>query len=352
MRVFRCAHCAQVVFFENTRCTRCGAELGFDPESLELRTLEPEGNGLRSLTDPSDSRRWRFCANHVLAACNWLVALEGSALCRSCRVTRVRPPDGDPEGLAAFARAERAKRRLVWQVLGLGLPLAPRDEDPGGIAFELLWSPQGGIVTGHQDGVITVDLRESDDVRRERLRIELDEPYRTLLGHFRHEIGHYYWSLLVAGPAVGWFRALFGDERSDYAGAMDRHYQQGPTSGWESSYVSAYASMHPFEDWAESFAHYLHMRDVLEMAASFRMTLAGPPGGSAGSQLSADPGAAVAHPDFDGLLEAWIPLGIALNAVNRAMGKEDLYPFVLAPQVTEKLRFVHDRVVAWGGGSA
>lgn len=330
MRAFACDNCGQLLFFENSLCLRCGRALGFVPSRLDIVELgQPEAAGLRK------------CANAVLAQCNWMVE-EGDPdpLCRSCRLTRKRPADDDPPGLAAFAKAEAAKRRLIFQLLDLALPIG---DD---LAFDLLSSRAGPVVTGHNDGVITIDLAESDDSRRERRRAELDEPYRTVLGHFRHEIGHYYEPILVERTGdLERARSLFGDNRLDYSEALERHYEQGPPPDWSDRHVSAYASMHPWEDWAETFAHYLHIRDTLQTAAAFGLIVAGPDLVQDAS-LSATPAPDAADRPFEAIVDDWLPLTYALNAVNRSMGHEDLYPFTLARTVIEKLAFVHDRVGA------
>jgi hypothetical protein len=329
MRAFTCERCGQLVFFENSLCLRCSSPLGLLPSRLEIVVLGGErADGAQP------------CANQALAACNWLVERgEPSGLCRSCRLTRTRPADGDDGGLAAFARAEAAKRRLVYQLLDLRLSIGEE------LAFDLL-SRTGDepIVTGHDAGVITVDLAESDDAWREHIRAELDEPYRTLLGHFRHEIGHYYWPMLVQGvePLARW-RALFGDERLDYDASLSRHYEEGPPADWAERHVSAYATMHPWEDWAETFAHYLHIRDTLQTAAAFGLIVAGPEV-TADRSLTAAPELGTGERPLEAIIADWLPLTYALNQVNRSMGRGDLYPFTLAPNVIEKLSFVHEQV--------
>ncbi len=334
----------------------------------------------RDLADavPPRRRRWhRRCANAELAACNWLVQaptpVEGDAgtdpggLCVCCRLTRVRPAEADPVGRERFERAEAAKRRLVAQLLDLGLPVVPKSVDSaGGLAFDLLNSTERKVVTGHSDGVITLDLAESDDAHRELVRTQLGEPYRTLLGHFRHEVGHYYWgSLVSADPARSdAFRHLFGDPDIDYSAALDRHYADGPPVDWRETYVSAYATMHPWEDWAETFAHYLHIRDTLRTAAEFGLRVDGPdldafgvpahrhaaepgrPGGLGGHRAARSPSPAAAD-----IIAQWLPLTYALNAINRSMGRDDLYPFVLTPAVQAKLAFVHDVIGATASGA-
>ena len=313
MRAFTCANCHRLAPFESDRCLHCGADHGFDWDDRDLVAFWP----------PERAR----CAHRRTAACNAVVATEGDA-CLACALTRTRPADGDATGLARFAEAEAAKRRLVFELAELGLPLGD------GLAFDLLSSEAGPVTTGHADGVVTIDLAEVDDSHREAVRARMAEPYRTVLGHLRHEIGHYYQPIVVTDWDA--CRALFGDERADYSEAMDRHYEHGAPDDWPARYVSAYATMHPWEDWAETFAHYLHIADTLQTALAYGVRVDGPPG----LEL-----AAVGEEDFATLIGDWLPLTYALNALNRSMGAEDLYPFVLAPDVIEKLGFVHGCVV-------
>ena len=334
MRAFTCPNCQQLVVFENAVCLRCGTGLGFCPETREIVAVPNHG-----WEGP-----WR-CANSMLAGCNWLVA-GAAELCASCALTRTRPHDGDLAAgpiAEAFVAAEAAKRRLVFQLLELGLPgVSPHGQVEGSPVFDLMTEVGEPVTTGHLEGVITVDLAESDDVHRERMRRELGEPYRTVLGHLRHEIGHHYWAPLAGGNARDEYRALFGDESVDYREALERHYEQGPPPGWVDRFVSAYATAHPWEDWAETFAHYLHIRDTLQTAAAFGLLVVGP---RLDPALMAAPSSAREH-RFDDVVADWLPLTYALNAVNRSMGKDDLYPFVLSPPAVQKLAFVHDRVEA------
>ena len=334
MRAFACGNCGQLLFFENTVCLRCGSPLGFVESRLDLITLgDPDGAG----------DGLRRCANTVLASCNWMLSQDDAkALCGSCRLTRTRPGDGDFQALAAFAQAESAKRRLLFQLLDMALPVR-RDS----LRFDLLSSAGGPVATGHEDGLITIDLAESDDVRREQRRAELGEPYRTMLGHFRHEIAHYYWPLLVErdAAALDRCRALFGDERADYAAAQERHYAEGPPADWEQAHVSAYATMHPWEDWAETFAHYLHIRDTLQTAGAFGLVVAGPDPVD-DPALTSVPKVDTREESIESVIASWLPLTYALNAVNRSMGLGDLYSFTLAPAVIDKLGYVHQMILA------
>jgi hypothetical protein len=352
------------VAFENVQCLTCGSPLAFSVTMRRIVVLvpgpaQPGGSGSTlEFRLAAGSPAERPCANARVAACNWLaVEHDANGLCLSCRLTRTRPGDDDTVALTAFVRAEAAKRRLVYQLLDLGLPVLPwMDDAERGLAVDLLSSRDQPVVTGHADGVITIDLAEGDDPHREAVRVDLHEAYRTLLGHLRHESGHYFWRLLAGGPGqVDAFRQLFGDERADYQQAVDQHYAGGPPSVWEQNYVSAYATMHPWEDWAETFAHYLHLRDVLQTAQAYGLAVRRrvSDGQGAGVLDTLDDLDAVgADQGIASLVDRWLPLSYALNAVNRSMGKGDLYPFVLTPPVIAKLDAVHSAVRAAAGKDA
>jgi hypothetical protein len=344
-RRYQC-RCAQPIFFGNSRCLACGRELGFDPGTLTMLALEP------------GQVNWQRCANAALCGCNWLVpaaenaqAPQHGGRCRACRLNRTIPDLDQGCNAELWSRIEVAKRRLVSQLLALGLPVQSRvSEDPArGVMFDFLKGAAGGeaVVTGHAAGVVTLDVGEADDATRERVRGALAEPYRTLLGHLRHEIGHYYWERLVA--ASGWlqpFRNRFGDERADYAAALARHYREGPAPDWAGRSVSAYASSHPWEDWAETFAHYLHMVDTLDTALSFglegdEVETGFKPYGPEALDAPGDPGAE----RFLGFVNAWLPITGLMNELARSMGQPDFYPFVLSASAVAKLHLVH-RVVA------
>lgn len=293
---------------------------------------------------------WTACANRGWD-CNWLLPADaGVARCFACRSNRNRPASDDTIALEKLAEASKAKRRLLIQLADLGLPVDLYHDREGGLAFDLLssYSGDGPVTTGHASGVITIDLVETLDDYRERLRIQLGEPYRTMLGHFRHEVGHYYqWILVEQGPRIDECRELFGDERASYADALDRHYHKGAPDGWEASYISEYATMHPWEDFAETFAHYLHITDTLSTAATGGMALQA---ARLDGLVDADvvPRASYADVGIDELLADWRWSSMFFNAVNHAMGKGDLYPFRLVEPVVAKLAFVHDVISETG----
>ncbi len=347
MKIFHCDHCQQLVFFENVRCLSCDHALAYVPDLEDLVALEPAGENVwRPATRGATGVTYRLCANYDREnVCNWAVAAEDpEPLCRSCRLTRVIPDLSQPGHKNAWYRLEVAKRRLIYSLLRLGLPIQSKTADPErGVAFELLAdSGDAPVLTGHNEGVITINVAEADDAEREQRRLQLHEPYRTLLGHFRHEIGHYYWDRLVAGSdRLDAFRACFGDEREDYAAALKSHYDGGAPDRWQERFVSAYASAHAWEDWAETWAHYLHMTDTLETAAACGLTLR--------PRRADEPSLRTAGQDrplgsFESKIDAWFPLTYVLNNLNRGLGLPDGYPFVLSPTVVEKLRFVHDAV--------
>lgn len=343
MRVFHCDGCGQTVFFENSVCVACERTLAYLPELGAMAALEPLDDGTwRSLAPASDGAEVRLCENGIThAICNWAVAMEDAdSLCRSCRLTQMLPALDVGGNLEAWRKLEAAKRRLVYTLLDLGLPL-------DGLRYRFLSDDgddvQGSVLTGHEDGIITINIAEADDLERERRRLNLHEPYRTLLGHFRHEVGHYYWDRLIRdGDRLQAFRECFGDERQDYASALQRHYERGPAPQWQVSHVSAYASAHPWEDWAETWAHYLHMLDSLETAVRCGVRIR--PQRDDEPSLTSWDGTPLEQRPFDMLIREWLALTYVLNNLNRSLGLADGYPFVLAEPVIRKLRFVHENL--------
>ena len=353
-RAYFC-RCGRPVFFRNSVCLACKTPLGYEPHLRQVLPLAPasEPELWQLATDGVSSEKYLRCANlDSSAGCNWLVLEQDAAdnprkLCIACRLNRTIPDLSVPENGVLWGRVEAAKRRLVSSLIALNLPVDSRvDQDTQrGLAFDFLSSPPEGprVLTGHADGIITINIEEANDSARERIREELREPYRTLLGHLRHEAGHYYWGRLIAGSTwLDDFRTLFGDERQDYAAALQRNYQQGPLPGWEQQYVSAYASVHPWEDWAETWAHYLHIVDVLDTALSFgldirKLEMEIEPFGRQALFRPNEPGGE----RFLAVLNAWIELTAVLNELSRSMGQPDLYPFALPHPAVAKLHFIH-----------
>lgn len=328
MQRFSCPVCSAELFFDDATCAACGTDLAFE-------------RGPRAFAPLGDRHA---CRNRALIGCPWAAPTPG-ALCSACELTRSRPADDHGRAVEHWALAERATRHVVVELDRLGLAVEPRRGDEG-LAIEMAWSDDGSVTIGHAGGVITLDAGEADDARRADLRDQLGERYRTMLGHLRHELGHYWWPRLVGDGGetrLERFRAAFGDERGDYQAAIDRHYAEGPPDGWEDRYVSAYATMHPWEDWAETFAHYLHLRDSLDTAAAFGLRVAQPT--LADDQEVDATTSADEHPvDVDRVLHQWGALAVAVNALNRSMDLPDLYPFVLTDAVRAKLRVVADLV--------
>lgn len=355
MKDFLCDYCGQAVFFENVQCVNCRHSLGYLPDVAAMSALQPTDNGYwRALAPGAQGRHYRPCQNYSeYQVCNWLTPADNpEPFCLSCRLNRTIPNLSIPENIGYWYRLEVAKRRLVYTLLALRLPLFNKIDDPErGLAFDFLADPDdpfqesAKVFTGHANGVITINVAEADDAVREKMRLDMNERYRTVLGHFRHEIGHYYWELLVKDSAwLGSFRELFGDERQDYDAALQRHYREGPPADWQQRFISAYASSHPWEDWAETWAHYLHIVDTLETAESFGLTFR--PEQSQTPALVA--GWNQQSGAFEDLLERWLTLTFAINSINRSMGLKDLYPFVFSAPAVNKMRFAHQLIRAGG----
>lgn len=354
VRAFNC-QCGSPIFFRNSVCLACGTPLGYAPELARLLPLAPGAAPGVWLEWGTDGPQYCHCTNlDTPAVCNWLVPGEEAhlheGLCRSCRLNRFIPDLQDPQhpdnGLL-WGRIEHAKRRLVSNLLVMGLPVASRETEDTqeGLMFDLLRDPPGGppVMTGHANGLITLNVLEADDVHRERVRSNMNEPYRTLVGHLRHEVGHYYWDRLIQG--THWmepFRALFGDETQDYAQSLQRYYDNGPPPDWQLGFVSAYATSHPWEAWAECWAHYMHMSDMVDTANSYGLSLDH-------NRLEVQPFTreVLYEPDHPAaekyltFINHWAELTMLMNGMTRAMGQPDLYPFVLPYRVVAKLHFIH-----------
>jgi len=345
MKLFKCQSCGQSVYFENRFCGSCGHALGYMPVYGQMAAIEPSGDDWVALTPKRPMVK--YCANVEPDACNWLLPAESThRFCLACRHNRTIPDLNAGDNLNRWRRMEFAKHRLFYTLIALRLPLKNTNDDPAhALTFDFLAEDPTTnikILTGHDDGLITINLNEADDALREKLRTAMGEPYRTLLGHFRHEVGHYFWDVLVrdAGRLEA-CRAVFGDDREDYGKALKRHYRDGPPGNWQESFISSYATAHPWEDFAETWAHYLHIVDTLETASTFGLRIH--PVTTRNKALHADI-------DFDPhhaasmqvLIDAWLPLTFAVNSLNRSMGHADLYPFIVSAPVVTKLQFIHD----------
>ena len=312
--------CGRSVFFDNHSCGNCGRRLAFDPVTLTMQAEESPGSGLE------------FCANRDSASrCNWLAQIGGNSggnsggTCLSCASSEIIPALSKPENRDRWRKLERSKRRLLYDLLRLGLPV-----DASKLRFvfkeDRRTNPdvhEDQVNIGHAEGVITINAAEADDVYREQMRAQMNEPYRTLLGHFRHEAGHYYFDVVLDDEGRGRARALFGDESEAYDAALQRHYRDGPRPDWRKNYVSGYASAHPAEDWAETWAHYLHICAVLEAAATNGLWTG---------------------PDSGDWLGGFVDLVIRINEITRSLGLVDAYPFVITEPVARKIAFVHEAV--------
>ncbi|MCP8689110.1 zinc-binding metallopeptidase family protein [Marinobacterium sedimentorum] len=352
MKLFTCEHCGQTLYFDNFSCIRCQHELGFLPDKMVLAALQAQGEHWVAVDAKPGEPGYRKCANyseHNL--CNWMIAdSDPCKYCVACRLTQTIPDLSIEGNKTLWHRLEAEKRRLVFSLMRLDLPLDPKPEpDADGLAFAFLSDDPSKafhedderVLTGHAAGLITLNIAEADNAIREDMRQQMAEPYRTLLGHFRHESGHYYWDRLVQNSE--WlvpFRTLFGDETRNYQQSLQSHYKTGAPADWQNSFVSTYASSHPWEDWAETWAHYLHIADTLETARAFGLRVK--PRVEEAEELSTGvPFDPYRSRNFEPLIEQWLPVTYALNNLNQSMGHPDLYPFILAPLAIEKLSFVH-----------
>jgi hypothetical protein len=358
VKLFSCTHCGQVLYFENSRCEKCQYSLGFEATQRQLLPLMAEAGGqtYRLYGEP-EGTVYSYCANHEHGVCNWLVPTDSATpFCTACALNHTIPDLSQPGYLGRWRSLEVAKHRLVYSLLCLHLPVVSKTVYPKeGLQFDFKadegTSAEQKVLTGHDNGLITINIAEADDIEREQARQSMNEVYRTLLGHFRHEVGHYYWDRLIDdAPPLAEFRQLFGDDRADYSEALKNHYDKGAPADWPQHFISSYASSHPWEDWAETWAHYLHILDTLQTAYAFGLRL---------DPLDASPEqglrAAMQDPfqvaDFKQIMAMWLPLTFAMNSLNRSMGQPDPYPFIISPAVAGKLAFIH-RVAGGRAGVA
>jgi len=363
MQTFTC-NCGNRLFFENSMCMQCHSDTGFLPDLLRLVPLTAVADQ-KWISEQMPDRLYRKCTNYSLHhVCNWMVADEDdNEYCLSCRLNKIIPDLTKEANYKRWHRMERAKRRTLYNLFRLGLQVVDRKSDPvHGLEFQFMedikrYDPYSEelvtykqIKTGHQTGTITINIAEADHSHREAVRENMNEPYRTTLGHVRHETGHYFWYRLVDDAAMlDRFRELFGDERDDYQQSLQRYYQNGPQPDWQDNFISAYASAHAWEDWAETWAHYLHITDTMETAYDFGLSIEGrvlPPPLNVGEDKKVFANEYLHAIAFDDLLTDWMRLTILMNALNRSMGLRDAYPFSVSAGVADKLRFVHQVIAA------
>lgn len=337
MKRFIC-QCGQETFFQNMHCNACGVQLGFSPSKQTVLALYDHEKDPQWLRYDGLANTYRVCQHrdHEIQ-CNWLIDGESDHVqCISCRTTRTIPMLDQPDNLRRWAIMESNKRRMIYGLLDMGLTITGYTEDKDeGVAFDFLEDQRTNssiyeehILSGHAKGIVTINVAEADGSYREATREAMNESFRSLLGHFRHEIGHYYWERLIPHSTnYAEFQHLFGDETQDYRKALDDYYLKGPEDNWQKSYISAYASMHPLEDWAETWSHYMLMRETIETAFNYQIC----------PKLTA-------YSDFDVWMTEWMQLIVVLNALSRSIGNADAYPFVISNTVRFKLKFIHHLV--------
>ncbi|MCI4665817.1 MAG: putative zinc-binding peptidase [Neomegalonema sp.] len=319
MKIYTCPNCDQPLFFDNLVCA-CGTEVAFDPEA----------DAFVELATP--------CANRAVIGCNWAgetADKDGDIYCRSCTMSEIVPAHHVGDNLEDWGEAEAAKR---WVLANLGRWGWFKSTDPGRrpvfhMRSEKTRDGDVSVIMGHSDGVITINVSEADDVERVRRREKFNEAQRTMIGHFRHEIAHFLFLRMFHDPSrLADFREIFGDESADYGEALKKYYTEGAPKDWNATFISAYATAHPHEDWAESCAHFLHLTDIVDSFYATGLKGAGAPTNSYDAYAENDP---------NRLIEIGARLGVALNHVNRSMGVADIYPFVHTPAIRTKLAFAH-----------
>lgn len=345
MKLFKCQNCGNTIHFNNDVCLACNSRIGYVRKLFDMSALTPNDDGSwNALADSGQS--YFFCENATEGACNWLVpAGIGESFCLACRFNLTIPDLSIPENHDRWRRVEQAKKHLFYSLTRWDLPMPRRVDDPEhGLAFEFLADllDQNGytaetVLIGHNNGLIQINIAEADDAERERRRALMGEPFRTLIGHFRHEVGHFYWDLLVKDrDGIAAFSEVFGDPSQDYDIALQNHYANGAPPDWQQNFISAYASSHPWEDFAETWAHCFHMVDGLETARAYGIFPSASPAGAI-PPTEVDPYEAT---NIDQIIAAWVPLTVAINSINRSLGQPDLYPFVLTDAIVRKIDYV------------
>ena len=348
MQGFTC-RCDAQIFFENSVCVNCGSELGWCPHCNTMRAIVADSQGQYFCTEPSCAKPLSKCHNYAIEkVCNRCIPADQtdaivSQLCDYCRFNDTIPDLSIDGNWEKWRQIEIAKRRLLYTLDRLKVPYGSAADNfhlPLSFDFKadserkrLLWfnvGKQEQVYTGHANGKVTLNIREADNVEREKARVSFGEAHRTLIGHFRHEIGHYFWDVLVKDKCEPECIAVFGDHYNpDYSAALKKYYEEGQVPGWEHHFISAYATMHPWEDFAECFAAYLDMISVLDIAHT-------------GLSNTVDPTTA----DFEAITEQYMQLGLLLNEMNRAVGLLDLVPEVFTPAILNKISFIHNLIRA------
>lgn len=341
MKVFQCGNCSHPLYFENLKCENCGHLSGYRESDRQMLTFDPEG---ASLTSDREQLEYKYCKNMDYGVCNWLVpknSLEN--FCGACQLNRTIPSLSNKKHLPLWKNLEVAKHRLIYQLQKIGLDLPSKVTNPDGLCFDFIKkNKNNNIMTGHAKGVITLLLREADAVLREQAKQEMQERYRTLIGHLRHEVGHYFWDQLISKnqEALQSFRNIFGNEEVNYGDALKIYYKNGAPENWQEFYISKYATAHPWEDWAETWAHYLHIMDMVETAYFFGLEVNSEEiAKNMNVKSSFDP---YTIQSFHTIIQTCEPLSFAVNSMNRAMGIPDVYPFVISPKVIKKIEFIHE----------
>jgi hypothetical protein len=374
MKTFKC-NCKDqlILFFESSHCLACGRTVGIDDEFEQVEPYELDEKSGLFYKEAEPTVHYKKCDNNAqFQVCNGMVNLntfipvadKDEVLCFACRFNETIPDLSVVEHIPLWKKMETAKRRALYTLKTLSLALNTTIQEPeSGLSFDFIAdrnvndhfvSPligQKPVFTGHDYGHITINLAEADDVARSHTKMAMGEHYRTLLGHFRHELGHYYFDQLIANSPKkhALCKQYFGDDEFDYQQALDTHYKQGAPANWHETFISEYATMHPYEDWAETWAHYMHIIDTLETAKNFSITSS-----TSGDEFNAEEADELhlpqdayyfnAQTSINTILDAWMEFSIILNSLNRSMGLADAYPFVLTQAVRTKLSFVHHAI--------
>ena len=373
MKTFKCdCENHQILFFESKTCVACERVVGVDDNFNKVETYNfNKNNGYYFKTDQPEIYYQKCDNNANYQVCNGMVNMntfepvpnKDEVLCFACRFNETIPNLSVIEHIPLWKKMEIAKRRAIYTLKALSLPLQNIRQNPkSGLSFDFTTDrdvsdhflskldDQETVFTGHDSGHITINLAEADEVSRSHTKHAMGELYRTLLGHFRHELGHYYFEKLIAKSKKKHelFKKYFGDDELDYQEALKKHYKNGAPKNWNNHYISEYATMHPYEDWAETWAHYMHIMDTLETAKNFNIT------GSIRDTIVTEKVGDLKLPQssyffssqtsITTILDTWMDFAIILNSLNRSMGMNDAYPFVLTQSVRTKLSFIHHAI--------